>query len=282
MRLNPIPFLPGTRASNARFRSARAFCRLDLTGALAAAALLLTLCIALGASTRRASDATTCASRLRRLGVAWALYASDNDDHVCPNWRADDVRPVQFQSWAMSLMSWTVSRENIDPVPIRRGVLNRYLHADVSVFKCASDRFLSRRQTQAGFHQRLRSTSMNGFLGQSRDDEAAEFNPLYPQYRQAQHLSDIPWPSRRFVFIEEHPDTLTDGWFINDPDADEWWRLPTGLHAGSGHVSFADGRVDLMRWRSRLPPVQYSRNPIMPHAADSRWWHERATERAAE
>ncbi len=39
-------------------------------------------------------------------------------------------------------------------------------------------------------------------------------NTNNPGYRQFLHLGDVPEPSRIFALIEEHPDSINDGYFL--------------------------------------------------------------------
>jgi len=51
-----------------------------------------------------------------------------------------------------------------------------------------------------------------------------------------------------FVFIEEHPDTINDGFFVNSWDDNKWGNLPASYHSGSANLHYADGHIESHRW----------------------------------
>jgi len=77
-----------------------------------------------------------------------------------------------------------------------------------------------------------------------------------PEYRQFFRLSEIPDTARIFLFVEEHPDSINDGYFLNKPDSDEWIDLPASHHHGAADFAYTDGHVEAYRWRcaSTTPP----------------------------
>jgi prepilin-type processing-associated H-X9-DG protein len=60
-----------------------------------------------------------------------------------------------------------------------------------------------------------------------------------------------------YVFIDEHPDTINDGFFVNNLDDYKWGNMPGSFHNGGLNLSFADGHMESHRWGStntiRLP-----------------------------
>jgi prepilin-type processing-associated H-X9-DG protein len=116
------------------------------------------------------------------------------------------------------------------------------------VFRCPADRALSQLQRGAGWSERSRSISMNAMVG-----DAGEFllgdenknNPAYHQYRKAQEFISA---SEIFVFIEEHPDSINDGYFLNRGAKYEWNDLPASWHNGSANLTYGDGHAENHRW----------------------------------
>ena len=53
-------------------------------------------------------------------------------------------------------------------------------------------------------------------------------------------LTLIPEPSNLFVFVEEHPDSFNDGYFLNRPAQREWSDLQASYHDGGANLTFAD------------------------------------------
>jgi prepilin-type processing-associated H-X9-DG protein len=100
----------------------------------------------------------------------------------------------------------------------------------------------------------------------------------------------MPQPTEIFVFLDEHPDSIDDGYFIDTdlPDSsysassvpiNEWKDLPASYHNNSGAFSFADGHAALHHWSQRstiVTAAAYTANlPIMVSSssgnADFEW-----------
>jgi prepilin-type processing-associated H-X9-DG protein len=65
-------------------------------------------------------------------------------------------------------------------------------------------------------------------------------------------LSQIvrPPPSRAFVFIDEHEESIDDGLWNSDPSGASsfWYNLPTDRHNQGANIAFADSHVDRHKW----------------------------------
>jgi prepilin-type processing-associated H-X9-DG protein len=78
-----------------------------------------------------------------------------------------------------------------------------------------------------------------------------------PHYNQFLKMSDFRSTTGIFVFIEEHPDSINDGYFLNRPNRLEWTDLPASWHNGAANLTFADGHAENRRWSyasTRKPP----------------------------
>ena len=85
---------------------------------------------------------------------------------------------------------------------------------------------------------------MNALVG-NPGDVTNRFNPLYVQfYKTAEVLN----PSGIFVFLDEHCDTINDGFFVNRLDDYAWGNLPGSYHNGAVNLSFVDGHQEAHRW----------------------------------
>jgi prepilin-type processing-associated H-X9-DG protein len=81
------------------------------------------------------------------------------------------------------------------------------------------------------------------------------FNPSWVQFRK---LSHFLLPANFYVFIEEHPDTINDGYFVNTWDQIKWGNVPASFHNASANMSWADGHIERHRWMPGTvrPPVK--------------------------
>ena len=212
--------------------------------------------------------ATACANNLRQLAVAWAMYSDDNGGLLVNNSGTVDTRAYR-RSWVNNIEDWGMSPENTNPVFILTGKLAPYVANNLGVYKCPSD------QAKAQDGPRLRSYSVNSLVG----DPLIKPNRFNPNWVQFLRVTDFPGPANFWVFIEEHPDTINDGYFMNVWDQIKWGNLPASYHHSSANLSWADGHLERHRWiantvrparsrrrRRRLCPFPADRLSLAPPA----------------
>jgi prepilin-type processing-associated H-X9-DG protein len=102
-----------------------------------------------------------------------------------------------------------------------------------------------------------------GFYDSLKQQSGIPYDASYrfPAYRAYSRISDLqkPVPSELFVFVDEHPDSINDGWLINDPTTPEKWvDLPASCHNKACAISYADGHAAMHKWRdgSTFVPVK--------------------------
>jgi prepilin-type processing-associated H-X9-DG protein len=113
---------------------------------------------------------------------------------------------------------------------------------------------------------------MNAMVGNAGAFSASGVNVNNPGYKQFFKITQVPQPVEIFVFLDEHPDSIDDGYFLNKDApaangaygaaADEWIDLPASYHNRAAAFSFADGHASLHRWLN-AKTIQ----PSAPHAA---------------
>jgi prepilin-type processing-associated H-X9-DG protein len=227
--------------------------------AILAAMLLPTLSRA-----KSSAQAITCGNNVKQLTVAWLLYTDDNNDSLVINTSTADTR-TNRQSWVNNIQNWTTSEENTNPGFVLSGKLAAYVNNNLGVYKCPADHALAENGP------RLRSISMNSLVG----DPLISPNRFNPAWVQFLKMAQFPGPSKFYVFMEEHPDTINDGYFMNRWDEIKWGNLPASHHSGSGNLSWADGHVERHRWRPETikPPVRGGvGGSFVPAPADDYGW----------
>ena len=61
--------------------------------------------------------------------------------------------------------------------------------------------------------------------------------------------SDIIEPAKTYVTLDEHPDSINDGFFLLTlPAAGNWGDLPASYHNGACGFSFSDGHSEIHKW----------------------------------
>ncbi len=213
------------------------FTLIELLVVIAIIAILAALLLPALSQAKGKAQAGACCNNVKQLALAWLIYADDNTGLLVNNSSTADTRSYR-QSWVNNVQDWGTSPENIDPSYVLSGKLAPYVNNDLAVYKCPCD------QSMAQNGPRLRSISMNSLVGDPLRDPT-RFNPAWLQFLK---LTSFPGAANFYVFIEEHPDTINDGYFMNRWDTVRWGNLPASYHNGGANISWADGHVGLHRW----------------------------------
>jgi len=258
-----------------RGRGSRAFTLIELLVVIAIIAILAALLLPALVRAKEKATAIACANNLRQLGVCFHLYAVDNQDVLPPN---NSIALFTPGANSVSMpgpkgISWCPdhARTDTNTVDLESGVLFQY-NRSVGIYHCPADRS-SIEGPDGQLIPRPRNRSYN--MSQSVNGYP-EFLDLFWQLGLTNILSwkklttiREPSPSRLFVFIDEHPDTLYDAQFGNPAGAPVypqiWFDMPADRHSQGAGLSFADGHAE--HWRWKVPKVfQFMGQP--PTAGD--------------
>jgi prepilin-type N-terminal cleavage/methylation domain-containing protein/prepilin-type processing-associated H-X9-DG protein len=275
------------RLPNPRAGKRTAFTLIELLVTIAIIAIIAGLVLPALAKAKSRGHAIVCVSNTRQLTLAWLLYTGDHDDRLPYNLGGPPDRssfaPKTNANWVNNIMSWNLDADNTNTALITQAALGSYT-ANVRIYKCPSDRALSDVQRDAGWTERLRSYSMNAMVGHAGSLIKYGTNLNNPNYRQFFTLSSIPTPDSIFVFLDEHPDSINDGYFLTNPDQSMWVDLPASYHNGAGTFAFADGHTELHKWLDvgtvRAPQEDASLLPITvseSRRADFNWVADRTS-----
>jgi prepilin-type N-terminal cleavage/methylation domain-containing protein/prepilin-type processing-associated H-X9-DG protein len=244
----------------------RAFTLVELLVTIAIIAILASLLVPAIARAKGSGRQIVCENNLRQLGLGWTIYAQDNNDRLAYNLGGTEIKRLnkrdQYYNWANSLLNWELDWSNTNDVLNTRASLGSYVAANARVYRCPSDNVLSKVQRRAGWDHRSRTYSMNAMVGDAGEFTRGGTNVNNPYYRQYMTHSEIPQPAAIFAFIEEHPHSINDGYFLNKGYSSEWYDLPASFHNGGANLSFADGHQELRRWQR-----DSTKKPARPDAA---------------
>lgn len=260
----------------------------DLMMVLVGVAILGMLSTAVMGRGHSLTGSTVCLENMRRLGMAWLLYSDEQQQRLPGNYQGGSaMAPTPgMGGWAMGWLDWTLSSANTNTTFLlseQYSVLAPYLEEDPSLFRCPADEYVTAQQASRGWLTRVRSYSMNCYMGPGN----ADTGPLdlnYVRYRKLTELRRLS-PQEAFVFTEEHPDSINDPLLYVSMVQPRWLDLPASLHGGGAWFAFADGHVALREWErstTRLPVLMsvFSMPSVTPDDPDLGWLRTRTSERA--
>jgi len=228
------------------------FTLLELLVTMAIIVILAGLLSTAFAKAQGKAQGITCLANVRQLSLAWVLYSGDNGDRLPYNLGGSDtsrgIAPKRNYNWVNNILDWELSPDNTNRTFVTKGAFSAYANNAVGIYHCPADRALSEIQKQAGWTARVRSCSMNAMVGDAGDNSRYGTNIFNPEYKQFKRITDIDRPTEIFVFLDEHPDSINDGYFLNRLDDSEWIDLPASYHNGAANFTFADGHAESHRW----------------------------------
>ncbi|MBE7500917.1 MAG: type II secretion system protein [Verrucomicrobiales bacterium] len=274
-------------------RGARGFTLIELLVVIAIIAILAGMLLPALARAKSKAQGIACISNNKQLMLAVQLYVGDFQDRYPNNFTIpgteDAINTGRFNNWVNNIMTWGAGtsvgdRSNTNVLWVQNGVLANYTANALGIYKCPADKYVSPTQKARGWTQRLRSNSMNRLFGRSNNDPndntARGISWNDGLYRQFIRTTDVPQPTMTWVTVDEHPDSINDGFFVCD-NAAQWGDLPASYHNGACGFSFADGHAEIKKWLSRrtsVYPVRFSFSTL-PFDAQGRldyaWYRER-------
>jgi len=245
-------------------KSAAGFSFSDLLVTLGVLSLLFLLQISASAHNKGNSHRAVCADNLRRLALSWLMYADDNRGRLAPN-----CSDCFTNNWVAGWLDFTGGSDNTNLALIARAKLYPY-NKSVEIYRCPDDLSTVRGQL------RVRSYSMNAYVGDGTLGWSTGFQTTTDR-------SQIRQPDQTFVFIEEHPDSINDGFFAVDMSARSAARIvdfPAAYHYYGANLSFADGSAQFRQWvDARTSPFRLNFGAPSPYNPDIAWLQSVSTYR---
>jgi len=224
-----------------------AFTLIELLVVIAIIAILAAMLLPALARAKMKAQEAHCLNNEKQLALAWLLYCDDHDGTVPP----DKASVGTGETWVAGILSWSAgNQDNINTTYLadpQYALLSPYTSSSVGIYKCPGDR------VECDLGPRVRSYSMNNMVNSAPTNVPATYLNIKPslRYRVYQKTSAMinPGPSDIWVFIEEHADSINDGFFwVNMFNTSAWEDLPASYHGSIGCLSFADGHAESRKW----------------------------------
>jgi len=266
----------------------RGFTLIELLTVIAVIGILASLLLPALAGAKSKGYSINCLNNERQLMLACLMYVDDFSEALPYNLGTAEIKQRaaknQYWNWTTPVMSWELDSDNTNSVLLTEGGVGPYTSRTARLYRCPADKVVSDIQARAGWTARVRTISMNAMVGNAGWWLQSGANVNNPDYIQFLRMGQIPQPSQIFVLTEEHPDSINDGYFLNKPDSMKWIDLPASYHNGAANLAFADGHLELHKWRfaSTKPPSQpdaaHLPFPVPPgERADYDWLMARTT-----
>jgi prepilin-type N-terminal cleavage/methylation domain-containing protein/prepilin-type processing-associated H-X9-DG protein len=245
----------------------RGFTLIELLVVIAIIAILAAMLLPALASAKQRALSIQCLNNEKQLSLAWIMYANDNNDNLAPNRGLNGATGVNYNLDPRTQPSLQPGGANADWCPgniqnplcalhqdwwIEAGLLYPYLKS-LLVYHCPADKTVVPHGVNPLLQKpALRTYSMNCWV-QPMDSPGNASNPWMniPGYTIYTKLANMvrPGPSKTWVFIEENPYSIDDGFFAVDPrESTKWNNLPAVLHGDASNLAYADGHAQAHLW----------------------------------
>jgi prepilin-type N-terminal cleavage/methylation domain-containing protein/prepilin-type processing-associated H-X9-DG protein len=230
-----------------------AFTLIELLVVIAIIAILAALLLPALSRAKQEASAISCINNLKELTLAAHLYAGDNRDGLPPNSNpADDTTgTLETTSWVSGDVSGRSGADGVTNLQNLREALIWPYNSSYGIYRCPADLDMV---IVAGAKPapRVRSYSVSCMMG--NNEGITGVHSMTENLTFANVIN--PGTSAASLFWEEQASpssaacSLDDGYFaLDETDYGPTWRnVPGSRHGNFGHLSYADGHAQNMKW----------------------------------
>ncbi|MHB1310180.1 MAG: type II secretion system protein [Limisphaerales bacterium] len=272
----------------------RGFTLIELLVVIAIIAILAGMLLPALSKAKAKGQGIACMNNTRQLMLGWRLYADDSDDRLPFAYVEENPANRNYPyAWTHGILDYSnANSQNWDPTnTIMKGAIWSYVGASAALYKCPADP--TRVSPTSGPNRgqslpRVRSMAMNAWAGMNEGVHTWYGGPEFRPYLKMSDFVD-PGPSLTWILVDEHPDSINDGFFCIDmnpypnlsratlPD------FPASYHNGACGFSFADGHSEIKKWQDprTMPKIRKQTVQTVNQAnnRDVQWLWDRTTRR---
>jgi prepilin-type N-terminal cleavage/methylation domain-containing protein len=255
----------------------KGFTLIELLVVIAIIAVLMAILMPALNRAREQGKRASCLSNLRQLGLAWTMYADENEGKIVQGNAGNDWPAYDPVNGHANEEPWVYRDDNIpngddelEKEALRKGALWPYTKHE-RLYRCPTGKRGEMRTYSIMF-------SMNGICHANVKNSGWRGKYI-------KRITDMKNPAERIVFIDEG--YITPDSFAVEYDQERWWDDPPVRHGVGTCVAFADGRSAFKKW-SGMETIKFAKDNefqkaptnLVPTTDDDRrdlYWLQRGT-----